>query len=58
MWIIKCTDLRTNREFIVGPFGTDDQAFDAARELESDGHVGTDVRPLVEPDRAMAGATF
>jgi hypothetical protein len=58
MWIITCTEFRTNRDFLVGPFGTDDQALAAARETEADGRVGTDVRPLVEPGRALAGATF
>lgn len=58
MWIIKCTELRTNRQFDVGQFGTDDRAEDAAAKLQAEGHVSTDVQPLVEPDRALAGATF
>jgi hypothetical protein len=58
MWIIKCTELGTNRRFDVGPFGTDDQAEDAAEKLQAESHLSTDVQPLVEPGRALAGATF
>lgn len=61
MWIINCTELGTDQlahQFTVGPFGTDDQADDAADKLRAEGHVSTDVQPLVEPARAMAGATF
>lgn len=58
MWIIKCTERHSKYEFIVGPFGTDDQALAAARELEAVGTVDADVQSLVEPGRALAGATF
>lgn len=64
MWIIHCTELEpaelehATRHFIVGPFGTDDQAEDTACKLQAEGHVSTDIQPLVEPARAMAGATF
>ena len=53
MWIIKCTELGTIRQFDVGPFGTDDQAEDAAEKLQAESHLSTDVQPLVEPGRAL-----
>ena len=58
MWIIKCIEHHSKYEFIVGPFGGDDEALAAARELEIDGTVDAEVQTLVEPSRAMAGATF
>lgn len=58
MWIIKCAEHHSKYEFIVGPFGSDDQALAAARELEAAGYVDADVQTLVEPDRAMSGARF
>lgn len=62
MWIIHRTELEhATRHFIVGPFGTDDtetRAEDSACKLQAEGHVSTDIQPLVEPARAMAGATF
>lgn len=66
MWIIHCTELGTSdraaHHFIVGPFGTDDQAEHAAGKLQARAgngpRVRTDIQPLVEPARAMAGATF
>jgi hypothetical protein len=57
MWIIKCVELGTSRHYDVGPFGTDDQAEATAEKLQADGHVSVDVQPLVEPNRALAGAT-
>lgn len=62
MWIIHCTERGTGEltddHFIVGPFGTDDQAAAAAGELQAGGHILTDIQPLVEPARAMAGASI
>lgn len=50
MWIIKCIELRTNRSSTSGR--------SAPTKLQAEGHVSTDVQSLVEPDRALAGATF
>ncbi len=62
MWIIHCTKFATAHteaaHFLVGPFGTDDQADDTAGKLEAAGDVLAVVAPLVEPARAMAGATL
>lgn len=63
MWIIHCTKFATDHtdaaHVLVGPFGTDDdQADDTAGKLEAAGDVLAVVAPLVEPARAMAGATL
>lgn len=58
MWIIKCTEHHTKYEFIVGPFGGDEQAIAAARQIQADGYVDADIQIMVEPGRAMTGATF
>ena len=58
MWIIKCIEHHSKYEFIVGPFGGDDEAAAAACELEAASTVDAEVQTLVEPSRAMAGATF
>ncbi len=62
MWVIHCTKFAADHpdaaHFLVGLFGTDDQADDPAGTLEAAGDVLAVVAPLVEPARAMAGATF
>lgn len=61
MWIIECIELGASEthphRFLVGPFGTDDQAEDTAEKLQTAGHVLADVQPLVEPVRAVAGGS-
>ena len=61
MWI-QCTKFATahtdTARCLVRPFGTDDQADSTAGKLETAGDVLAVVAPLVEPARAMAGATL